>query len=60
MFLVSQRIGTMTYSNDYVCCSPLLEIPISAIEKSFDYIKEAINNNENTGWYALTPKDQSF
>ena len=35
-----------------------LEIAKLAIEKSFDYIREAIKNNENTGWYALTPRDK--
>lgn len=34
------------------------ELPtaISAIKRSFDIIKKAIENNKNTGWYALTPK----
>jgi predicted transport protein len=35
-----------------------LEVAILAIEKSFGYIREAIKNNENTGWYALTPKNK--
>ena len=35
-----------------------LAIAISAIRKSFDYMIEAIKNNENTGWYALTPKNR--
>jgi predicted transport protein len=37
-----------------------LEIAISAIAQSFHYIREAIKNNENTGWYALTPKDKNL
>jgi len=35
-----------------------LAIAISAIKESFEYIREAIKNNENTGWYALTPKEK--
>jgi hypothetical protein len=35
------------------------ELPaaLTAIEKSFEIIKQAVKNNENTGWYALTPKN---
>jgi len=34
------------------------ELPeaISAIKRSFELMKEAIKNNKNTGWYALTPR----
>jgi hypothetical protein len=35
-----------------------LAIAVSAIRKSFDSIREAIVNNENTGWYAVTPKEK--
>jgi hypothetical protein len=35
-----------------------LDIAVSAIKKSFDYIREAIVNNENTGWYALASKEK--
>jgi predicted transport protein len=31
---------------------------ISAINTSYVLIKEAVKNNENTGWYALTPKNK--
>lgn len=35
-----------------------LVLAFVAVKSSFDYIREAIKNNENTGWYALTPKDK--
>jgi len=31
---------------------------ISAINRSFQLMKEAIENNKNTGWYALTPREK--
>lgn len=34
-----------------------LPIAFTAVEKSFHFIREAVKNNENTGWYALTPKE---
>lgn len=35
-----------------------LGIAVSAIKKSFSLMRDAIKNNKNTGWYALTPKDK--
>ena len=36
------------------------ELPqsLEAIKQSFELIKEAIQNSENTGWYALTPREK--
>lgn len=35
-----------------------LPTTISAIKRSFHLMKEAIKDNKNTGWYALTPRDK--
>jgi len=37
-----------------------LPVAIEAIKKSYELISEAIRNNRNTGWYALTPKDKGL
>jgi hypothetical protein len=31
---------------------------ISAINKSFKLLRKAIEDNKNTGWYALTPREK--
>jgi len=35
-----------------------LPVAISAIRKSFELMEKAINENKNTGWYALTPREK--
>ena len=31
---------------------------IASIKKSYSFIREAIKNNINTGWYAATPREK--
>lgn len=35
-----------------------LKIAITAIKKSYELMKQAIKENINTGWYAVTPKEK--
>ena len=35
-----------------------LSAVFAAVAKSFELITEAVKNNENTGWYSLTPKEK--
>lgn len=34
-----------------------LDDAIPAIKKSLEYMREAVKNNKNTGWYAVTPRE---
>jgi len=35
-----------------------LPIVLNALKKSYEQITLAVNNNINTGWYAITPKEK--
>ncbi len=65
IFTDQEKIGSVQNIKDHenwgkisIGNTSQLPVTISAIRRSFELLKEAIKNNKNTGWYALTPREK--